>query len=104
MIAEAGDYYVQFLLEHKEGGKELYGEAVSNAYLPERVQLDKESADLLVDMSFEEPPDEDSNYYRTYRIYYRTYRIEGNDAELREIANTAVQALAEVYEVANVQG
>jgi hypothetical protein len=97
LIAEAGDYYVQFLLEHTEDGKELYSEAVSNAYLPERLQLDKESSDLLLSIGFEEPPDENSNYHRTYQI-------DGNNAELREIANTAVRCWRMCMKLVNVQG
>jgi hypothetical protein len=92
LIAEAGDYYVQFKLEVAGEKKELYCEAVKNAYLPRRLQLTKESIDDLMDMGFEEPSDEESNYHRTYQI-------SGNDEELREIANTAVRALADVYEV-----
>jgi hypothetical protein len=92
LIAHAGDYYVQFALEVKQQRSSLYCEAVKNAYLPPRLQLAEESIDKLISMGFEEPPDELSNYHRTYQI-------SDNDEELREIANTAIRVLADVYEV-----
>jgi hypothetical protein len=90
LIASVGDYYLQFAPQGDV--KILYTEAVSDAFLPEHLQLSKKSADLLVKMGFEEPTDNSSNYHRTYKI--------GEDGrELNEIASTAIKVLASVYRV-----
>lgn len=80
------------MLELENGGRELYSEAVSNAYLPPSLRLDKESAKSLIDMGFEDPPDENSNFHRTYEL-------DGTDEQLREIVSTSIEVLADVYEV-----
>jgi hypothetical protein len=92
LVVGAEDYYVQFMLDLEDGGKELYSEAVSNAYLPPRLRLDKESAERLIDMGFEEPPDENSNFHRTYEL-------DGTDEQLGEIVSTSIEVLADVYVV-----
>lgn len=43
-------------------------------------------------MGFEEPPDDSSNYQRTYQL-------SGEDKELLDIADTAVEVLAKVYRI-----
>ncbi len=90
MIASVGDYYLQFFFQGDMG--KLCAEAVSDAFLPEPLQLSKKSADLLIKMGFEEPPTDSSNYYRIYHI------VKG-DEDLKEIAITAVKVLANVYRV-----
>lgn len=92
LVVDAKDYYIQFMLELENGGRELYSEAVSNAYLPPSLRLDKESAKSLIDMGFEDPPDENSNFHRTYEL-------DGTDEQLREIVSTSIEVLADVYEV-----
>jgi hypothetical protein len=90
VIASVGDYYLQFAPH--ESMKVFYAEAVSDAFLPIHLQLSKKSADLLIKMGFEEPLDDISNYHRTYQI-------SEEDEDLNDIANTAVEVLANVYHV-----
>lgn len=90
LIVETDDYYVQFLLE-REDSKELYCEAVSNAYLSPSVQLDDERTNHLIEMGFE-LPDNDSNFQRSYKL-------DGSGEQLREVASTFIKVLADVYEV-----
>lgn len=90
LIAVVGHYYVQFAFQ---GNKEkLYVEAVSDAFLPENLQLTKKAADLLIMMGFKEPVDEISNYHRTYPI-------DEDDAALLDAARKAIKVMASVYRV-----
>lgn len=90
LIVQAGGYYLQYM--RAPGGQALYSEAVSNAFLPQQLQLTNNAIDLLVAAGFDEPLDEDSNFSR-----YDRY--DDSDEELYEIASTAVRVLSDVYQV-----
>lgn len=86
VIVSCGDLYVQFA--GSRGSKELYCEAVSNEYLSKDRQLSPDRIDRLEKLGFD-LDDSSSQYSRKYRI--------ADDSEVRELARTTLNILADVY-------
>src|SRR5690242_8750206 len=86
VIVSCGDLYVQFA--GSRGSKELYCEAVSNEYLSKDQQLSPDRIDRLEKLGFD-LDDNSSQYSRKFRI--------ADDSEVRELARTTLNILADVY-------
>ena len=86
VIISCGDLYVQFA--GSRGSKELYCEAVSNEYLSKDDQLSPDRIDRLEQLGFD-LDDSSSQYSRKFRI--------ADDSEVRELARTTLNILADVY-------
>lgn len=90
LIVDATDYYVQFMYHPNDAM--LYFEAVSDCFLSPESQLKKRSADLLLELGFDEPPNDQSNYSQTIEL-------RDLQAQLQEISCMVVKILADVYEI-----
>lgn len=93
LIVEASDYYVQFMYHPADEGI-LYMEAVSDNFLAPEIQLKKRAADLLQELGFDEPKDDESNYSQTITL-------SDSKGQLPRIASLAVNILADVYSISS---
>ena len=86
MIVSAGDVYVQFA--GTRGSTQLDGEAVSNAYLPPRLQLSSDQVAELERLDFD-IDDSDENFSRKFDV--------SDEPKARDLAQLTLKILATVY-------
>jgi hypothetical protein len=90
LIFSVGEYYVQFLKDQSKSI--LYGEAVSNNYLPSKLHLAPDSVRRLLSFGFKKPENKRLNYHKNFDL-------EDAERSLSSIADLALRVMAEVYKV-----
>jgi T3SS (YopN, CesT) and YbjN peptide-binding chaperone 3/TIR domain len=88
LIVSSGDHYVQFTV----GKGSLVMEAVSNQYLPAKLQLVEAKDQLLHKLGFNGPDKAFANYFRVLPLKEATKNVDS-------LAGQTVRAMADVYEV-----
>jgi hypothetical protein len=88
LVITGGDHYVQFMREDYG----LHCEAVSNAFLPNKLHLSREKIRQLLSLGFKKPD-------KDFRNYYKTFEVKDSSSPLASIAALVVKVMSEIYEV-----
>jgi len=88
LIITNADYYIQFV--YHPDVRSLYCEAVSNAFLPNRVKLTEEAEGMLLNIGFTKPIGPASNYTRVFAL-------SGKGTEFEEVSRVAIKVFSDVY-------
>jgi hypothetical protein len=89
LIVSAGDVYIQFAAH--PGNPQLVCEAVSNDYLPEKLQLSAVAMEQLKGLGFVAGADGFNNFSRSFDI--------PTEEQARELSRLTLRILEEIYGV-----